>query len=64
LGITEEFIKMTNETINEIVESFINGNVSFVREKVKRMSKRDLLDFVDVALCADISLYKIKMLLN
>ena len=32
---------MKQETILELCESFINGNISYVRGKVKRMSKID-----------------------
>ena len=37
---------MKEETINEIAESLVNGNFSFNKPKIKRMSKSDLLRLI------------------
>ena len=37
---------MKEETLNEISESLINGNWSFNKPKLKRMSKSDLLRLI------------------
>ena len=37
---------MKEETLNEISESLINGNFSFNKPKLKRMSKSDLLRLI------------------
>ena len=37
---------MKEETLNEISESLINGNWSFNKPKIKRMSKSDFLKLV------------------
>ena len=37
---------MKEETLNEISESLVNGNFSFNKPKIKRMSKSDLLRLI------------------
>jgi len=37
---------MNAGTIQEIAESYVNGNISWVKEKVKRMSKIDFFCLV------------------
>ena len=34
---------MKDETIYSIFESYLNGNISWVKKKIKRMSKADFL---------------------
>jgi len=37
----------TNE-IEQIAESYINGNISWTKEQIKRMTKQDFLYFIKV----------------
>lgn len=42
---------MKQETIEQIWESYLNGNISWVKKKIKRMSKADFIDFLELARC-------------
>ena len=38
---------MKHETILELVESYICGNIGYVKSKVKLMTKVEFLDFIE-----------------
>ena len=38
---------MKEETIMELTESYINGNIGYVRTKVKLMTKAQFIDFAE-----------------
>jgi len=40
-------VKMKHETILELVESYICGNIGYVKSKVKLMTKVEFLDFIE-----------------
>jgi hypothetical protein len=37
---------MKIETIKDTADNYINGNISYTKKMVKKMSKRNLLDFL------------------
>ena len=39
-------MKMKQETIEEIADSYINGNISWCKKQVKKMSKLDFFHLV------------------
>ena len=41
---------MRTQTIEELAESYVNGNITWVKNKVKKMSKLDFY-FLLVAIC-------------
>ena len=53
---------MKDETIFEIWESYVNGNISWVRKKIKRMSKADFITFLEYARASGIKPYKLRHL--
>ena len=48
---------MKQQTLEEIAESLYNGNITWVKNKIKRMSKRDFLEFVII--CTSLYNYNI-----
>jgi len=55
---------MKQKTIIEIWESYINGNISWVKKKIKRMSKADFIDFLELARGNGIKPYQLRHLVN
>ena len=39
---------MKAERLNEIVESYINGNISYTKREITKMTKKELIDFIEV----------------
>ena len=46
-------MKYNQNKVNELAESYINGNISYVKDKVKRLNKVEF-----VLLCAEITYRK------
>lgn len=55
---------MEQETITEVFDSYINGNISWVKKKIKRMSKADFIDFLEHARSNGIKPYQLRHLVN
>lgn len=55
---------MKAETILLIWESYVNGNISWVKNKIKRMSKADFIDFLEHARANGIMPYKLRHLVS
>ena len=55
---------MRTDNIDQIAESYINGNISWTKEQIKKMSKVDFLYFIKVLVRVyDVDLDKINNLL-
>ena len=39
---------MKQETLLQLAESYVNGNIGLTKKAVKRMSKRDFIDFAEI----------------
>lgn len=55
---------MKQETIVLIWESYLNGNISWVKEKVKRMSKAEFIDFLEHARSYGYKPYRLRHLVD
>ncbi len=53
---------MKQETIIQIWESYVDGNISWVKDKIKRMSKADFVDFLELARSNGVYPYKLRHL--
>ena len=53
---------MKQETIIEIWESYLNGNISWVKEKIKKMTKAEFIDFLEHARNYGYKPYKLRHL--
>lgn len=55
---------MKQETIVEIWEKYVNGNISWVKAKIKCMSKADFIDFLELARSNGVYPYKLRHLVK
>lgn len=53
---------MKQETIIEIWESYVNGNIFWAKAKIKRMSKAEFIDFLELARSNGVYPYKLRHL--
>ena len=56
--------RMKEEKITALVESYLNGNISKVKQSVRKMSKADFIDFAEGCRAYGIKLYQLRMLVE
>ena len=55
---------MEDDTIMKIWESYLNGNISYVKSKVRRMSKAEFITFLEYARASGYHPYRLRGLVN
>ena len=55
---------MKEEQTIEVVESYINGNISEVKQAIKKLSKAEFIDFVEGCRAHGIKLHQIRELVK
>ena len=53
---------MKQETIVEVWESYVNGNISWVKNKIRNMTKAEFIDFLEHARSNGVHPYKLRHL--
>ena len=55
---------MKQETIIQIWEKYLNGNIEWTKKKIKRMSKAEFIDFLELARSYGHKPYKLRHLVS
>ncbi len=55
---------MKQETIIKVWESYLNGNLSWVKNKIKQMTKADFIDFLELARANGVKPYQLRHLVS
>ena len=50
-------------TVQEVYETWINGNISDAKREVKKMSKKKFVDFIECCRCNGVMPYRVRELL-